>query len=679
MAITPKRALAISQTVLEPVAFIDFGQDPTGGIWLGYPFKWRLQLDITALLNSGATPDFEYDATNIEVGDWISTSARGVAVQIIELVEVVDKNQVIVIAEDIDLYNILNDTSFSGQGIGPDGHGLVFPVDEVSNLPILGPVDAYSTDLNAQMDLFARFIQQKQLKAGGQDILGIPTDGTFDDGAIKGWETGKTSFTDAIDQLNRYVLKTSPTKPADVSSATIRFTNESPFSMGDVLLANGSHTVNTPGLFPYLTPLAGIGELRTTTVPISDVGSGDSGTLTAKVNGISVGSVNLTSGSDIGAYDSLEILDDYVYPRGTNSFWTALEFQANSAIPDGINLFEFEHSITGKASRYLITENMFDAPEITDYTVAVSSSNILYSSGVPHLTRDSTLKFSMTASNLAGRTFPMTESMALRTIPDIGSTLINHDHPQFPTVIAVNNGPITVTDETLTLTADNVSTQAVIRFTARNSFVESFAEPSITINYIGGTHGDTEIYEGNETLKRVALPDGDTPVVNTISFDTAWNSGNENSLGDLALWEAPIIGARALQTRLNYSDFIPPGPDFSNKSEIQYITFMVQGITNRIKLSIIGQYSGMWIKLPGIDNDMPNATNGWWNATKQADFAPTLWPGHALASDGCLLDTVGGITSYTFGSVSSAKSIDNLVLIRFALAADDFIEAMQVL
>lgn len=669
------RALEIVQTTIGPVGFID--SEPSG-MWTGYPYKWDIQLQVKSLPNSGATSDFQYDATDIKIGDWVSTSAGGFACVIVKIIEVLDAQTILVTVEDQDFYNILNDPNFSGNGIGTDGAGIVFPMDEVSGIPVLGPVSSFAFDLNLQMDLFSRFIQEQRLKGGGSATLGEPTDGNLEDGAIKGWKSGETTITDAIDQLNMYILRTSPDKPPGMDEAVIHFNNESPFSE-NVLLANGVFPVNTDGLFPYLTEMAGIGDTRTSTVRIEDVGLGDTGKLTARLNGEVIGEATLKTTSDVGTYDSLEILEDYVYPRGSKSFWTALAFQASSEVPDGISLFEFEHSITGKTNRYFVNENMFETPVISGNKIAVDNTNIVYSSGVPHLTQGSTMKFSMTASHLAGRTIPKTNSMNVMTDPNIGSTSINYNHAQFPAIISINHGPIAVVDEELMLDVADIATQALVRFEARNSFKENVLISDIAINYIGGTYNLGDVYETNPTLKRVRLPDTDKPVVDTIDFATDWNSGSGSSLGDLASWEAPIVGGHAVHSQTDFSvGYVPPGPDFTDKAATQYITFKFQSITNRIKLSIIGQFSGMWIKLPGVTADMPNAENGWWDATKQADFAPTLWPGHILASDGCLLDTVGGVTSFTFGSVSSVKATDNIILIRFKLVGGDYIDSIQV-
>lgn len=662
---------------------VDFQPDPTSPV-VGAAYKWAASIFVNSQTIGIPLDTFTYafDGTHVQVGDWVASSENGRALRIAEIISA-DPNSLSVILEDVDSYNALIDTSFAQDGSIPTNTCIVFRLNE-NGFPVLGPLNSGFFPEVAQANLMARFdyIDGYTFPGGGSDFLGTPTDGDYDDGAIKGWQPGVTTIADAFDQLNNIMSKALPPKPTDVADVNLTFTNQSPVVEG-TLLANGAHTVQAPGYVPmYLDPITAISSTTTLTNLISDIGTGDYGTISVSLNPTTnvIGTRELTKADDTGTYGALQILADADFPAGTTGIWTAMNVMFGYTIPDGINRFTLAHTITGSTEKLVIVENMLAAPVITDMAASENTSVLVYSSGVPHLTKSSTIKYSMTGENLVGRTFPAANSMGLATIPNIGVSELDYDNAQFPAELDINHGPISVVDEILTLDADNIAATATIQFRARNSFVSTTDTliDDIFINYMSGT--GSFLLENAETLKRVRLGDTDKPEVATIDFATDWNEGSASGLGDLELWEAPIIGGRAICSKTDYSqNYIPVGPNFSNKSDTQYITFKFQSITNRIKLAIQGSYTGMWIKLPGVPQDMPNAANGWFDATKQADFAPTLWPGHQFASDGCLLDMEGGALAYTFGSISSASATDNLILVRFALTGTDSIQAFQVL
>lgn len=673
------RALVVTQTTLGIVDFVL--NDPTG-LWVGYPNKWEVLLTITSISNSGATLDFAYDSNDIKVGDWVSTSARGVACKIVEIVEIVDTTSIKVILEDEEIYNILNDEMMSGNGIGPDGKGLVFPIDDMSGLPVLGPVQSYEVDINLQMDLFARFIQQQKLKGGGSDFLGTPTDTTFVDGALKGWIPGTTTLTDAIDQLNFYMERALPTKPTDVAALDIKMDLAETTPYG-VMLASGTIPNNTSASFAPGDIITAIRSTAASSLMLTEVGLGNVGTLSFAVNGTANGEVILTKGSNVGTYGGILIDSDYDFPLGSTNAWEALDMKLSSTVPDGINEFKLSHSMTGTTTKHFVVETLTTAPVISDTTFSVNNEVLVYSSGVPHLTTGSVISYTMTANNIIGRTYPSERIMGMKTFPVINNSYIDHDTAGMPTVKNVDHGPISMT-HTLALDAENVASISSLSYFASSSMNETETLVDDVLVYLHGedtflveTPTENNFYQIG--IKRVSLDSGARPVVTTVDWNTNFDSGNSSSLGDLKLWEAPIIAGSARATQINYGvGFIPTGPDFTGKPATQYLSFKIQSITNRIKLDIDGEYTGVFIKLPGITNDMPNAINGWWDGMKQADHAPLNWPGHLNASDGCLLSKVDTIAEFTFGNISSSASTENIILVQFVLSGTDEIRKIRI-
>jgi hypothetical protein len=150
----PVRVQKIAMTTQDATAY--FEADPSDP-WYGYPYKWRVALRVESQSHSNANTQspFEYNIDDVVVGDWIATSTGGIAVQIVSIIGKTN-GRLIVEVEDIDRFNTASDSTVSGAGIGADGNGYLFQLDE-DGLPILGPILAYSVDLTFQSDLLARF------------------------------------------------------------------------------------------------------------------------------------------------------------------------------------------------------------------------------------------------------------------------------------------------------------------------------------------------------------------------------------------------------------------------------------------------------------------------------------------------------------------------------------------
>jgi hypothetical protein len=530
-----------------------------------------------------------------------------------------------------------------------------------------------------QMDLFARFIQQGKLKSGGA-LVEVPTDGELKDGVIKGWVSNQTTVTDALDQVNFLLNKALPNRPTDVADLDIKMANrELPFS--GVRLAEGVITNNIPNsTYAFGDLITAIRSTTAQTEILNDFGPGDVGTLSFSVNQVLDSEALLTTASNVGIYDNLAIVSDYQF----DTTWQALGIILNGTVPDGINQFSLSHTISGTTTRDFVIEPLTSLPLLDSFSVAPLVPVIKYVSGVPHYTLGTTFSYDVTASQIVGRTFPSEKLVGVKTLPEIGSASVDFGNAKLPTVLNINHGPIVIEDEVLTFDADQVAGEISLSVYANNTF--NFAETPINEKILY-TSGDLMFLVETPTpqstqagVKRVALPDTTRPVTSIIDWATDWNSGSAGNLGDLQTWEAPIIGGTAFASRTDYSTgYLPQGPNFTTKPATQFISFKIQRITNRLKLEILGSYSGVYIKLPGISNDMPNAINGWWDGNKQANHAPLYWPGHPTANDGCLLNTTDNVTEFTFGNISSAYSTENIILVRFVLTGDDEIRSIRII
>jgi len=679
----PMKLLRVVQTTLRPDYnyVVTPAMDPSY-TWVDYPYVFDLELIVQSQAHSDPSAQFYYTAEHIKVGDWLATTVGGIAVQIKEIIELVDPGLIRVKVEDVDCYNIFADPFQSGYGCGPDGDGFIFEVAE-NGLPLAGPVIPGIFPGTFQADLEARFFYVGDFKfGGGSDTIGVPTDTNINDGAIKGWVSGTTTLTDALDQVNYLLERALPARPADVGTHRIEFKGSDVPTTG-VRLAQGTIPNNVPNTtFNYADPVVAIDSVNAESEIMTGLGLASMGTLALTLNGAAAGSIVMTNASEVGVYDKLEVLRDYDFPAGNSSF-AAFDAKIKSVVPDGINEFKLSHSVTGTSTAHVVVETMMDDPIISATTLTVDEENIVYSSGVPHYTVDTKLSYNMTVDKVVGRTFPSEKIMGLRFEQPIATSDINYDTTGMPDILSINHGPITMNDNEVVLSQLGMAVQTILSYYAQSSFKTTVQPVATPLLYLEGegpfvmeTPPADSLFQPN--IKRVALGDGDRPAVALVNWITDWNSGSAGDLGDLALWEAPVIGGIAKNFRGNLNTFLPTGPDFRTKPTTQFISFKVKTITNRLKLDINGTYSAVYVKLPGITQLTPNAVEGWWDGTKQADHAPLNWPGHANAGDGCLLSKQGSIVEFTFGNISSANATDNIILVRFALGTNDEIRSIRI-
>ena len=679
MAILPARLLTGILAIEFPVEFNNDSTSPA----FGAATRWFASITVVAQVLGipGDRFTFSYDVNDIEVGDWVASSYDGRALKIVEIRDI-SGDIINVTLEDYQSYNAMNDATMALDGSIPSADCFIFTLNS-HGMPVLGPLPVgISLDI-AQDNLFARFNQFDEYTytgggGGGSEFLQEPTDGSYNDGAIAGWVPGVTKQADAFDQLNFFLNKVLPPRPTVIADYEITFTNQTPVTEG-TLLANGLVNSYIPNVvLPYLTEIIAVDDTDVSTDAIVGVGLGNAGSLTFEVNTVLKGSRDLTDADDTGIYSGLRITDDYEYPPNTNGIWKAMDIILADQVQSGINEFTLTHSLTGTATKRFVVENMLDDPIITNTSMTPSDLFWGYSSGVPHLTNDSRFTFGMTGEKLVGRTFPAAKNMGVMTTPDIGSGYVDYSHTDFPPILAVNNGPITVGSVQAILNGTNIATEATLNFVARNSFKTTTQAYPSKILYMDGQ--GQFLSEDLDDIKRVILPDTARPIIPAIVWADEWDSGGPSNVGSLQLWDAPIVGGKATANTKNYATgYIPVGPNFSSKPTTQYLSYKIQKVTNRLKLEITGTYTGVYVALPGIENDMPNAINGWWDGTKQADHAPLVWPGHSSASDGCLMSSIGDVREFTFGNISSAASTENIILIRFVLTGSDEILNVKIL
>lgn len=162
MSVTPPLLLTGTSSLIADHAYWTW-DDNTGDPFIGSPYQWEIQLNITAQLHSSGTTltPYVYNGLDIKVGDWWC-SANGVANVIVEITNQAPDN-ISCIVEDLERYNLFSDPNQSGSGLAPDGAGFIFRIGD-EGLPILGPMADYQITPTVADNIMARFIARNGVK-----------------------------------------------------------------------------------------------------------------------------------------------------------------------------------------------------------------------------------------------------------------------------------------------------------------------------------------------------------------------------------------------------------------------------------------------------------------------------------------------------------------------------------
>lgn len=132
-------------------------------LYNGYPYTYDVTLELVPVLNSDdrITPNaYTYDANHIQVGMWVG-QPNGLMYQIIAINSVTSGSLIDVTIKDVDLFNLLSDTTFSGNNTPvEETFGIVFGISEDGD-PILNGLELQRgnlSDINYWVnDFYARF------------------------------------------------------------------------------------------------------------------------------------------------------------------------------------------------------------------------------------------------------------------------------------------------------------------------------------------------------------------------------------------------------------------------------------------------------------------------------------------------------------------------------------------
>lgn len=521
--------------------------------------------------------------------------------------------------------------------------------------------------------------------------------------------TSTTKVTDAIAELNYVLGKLVPPAPPtfpgsstlSISTATStgrisNFTQTDNSSWGNLSVAAGTSVAATR----VSTYVAGT---------ITSVGPGETGTVTAYLNGVAAGSNVLVAGGN-GTFSNLIIASnqDYhnVVSTVTAGFWYSFNASlSGSGVPAGwnrANIADTAGSSSNTVTWYYDSSTP-GTPTFSNTGISLYSNTVSYSSTIPHFTSSASFIIKGNVARLSGDTYPLAvTSGSSQMITSVAGGAI-----QSPAGVSYTTAGVTVP---LARNLYVSSGSAYFETTASvvTGFGASASGPSLSVNnnYAAGTSGTltvtgtpTILYKTGTTnqIEETSLSVSGSlgsgagqgiRIVNPGSSDTPVYTGSEASFNSqtstLQTYDATVVGAVLKFDQTNYSTgYLPVGPNLSGQGASQYFTFkFVRSSVSKFDISYTGTIAGMWVSLPGSAIDTASTLNGW--LTMSSAYAGSGVPGAGTGgngSNGCALggfSLTGGSYTATFGTVSSSSTATNEIYVRIKLTSGQSVSALSI-
>ena len=670
--------LAISDTVADtPVVFVDIANSRVG-------------------VNT-ATPDVALDVVgNILAGN-ISAAAN--------ILSATQISNVLIVVESANIGSV----NIVGNAISADSG--VLALGSAANISITGGFLNYILSTDGTGNLSWEDIAN--VGAIGNNIaMGTNTLGNLVSNAVT--LTTTTSVTDGITQLNSVLGKLVPPSPPNFPGGqTLSIASVTTFRMANIV-----QTDNTPGANKAVAAGATVTTVRRaatySTNTISTVGPGDTGVITAVVNGANVGTVTLNAAATPtanGTYGgNLVITNNYDYSLANVSVASGFWYVFSSAIsgsnaPAGWNELYIADSAVGNTNTpsWYYDNSSPATPSFSSSTMTPPGSpTVAYSSTIPHYTSATQFAITANVANISGNTYPTSNVLASGSAA--GS---------FAAPISVNYNASNIGSNVLNSFASaSFSTTSAVT----TGFGSSSTGPSISVNnsYSTGTltltsalgnivlrktGSATAVDEGNIVVTSVGTGSGNAVrIINPGSGNTPAYTGSEanfdSQTSTLQTYDAVVVGSASQgvlkHDQTNYATgYLPTGPNLSaGRSGTQYFTIkFVRADVSKFDITYAGNVAGMWVALPGSVIDASSGANGWIDMT--VAYAGAGYPGvnsPGNGSDGCSLggvvvpnvNTASVSKTCTFGTVSSSSTGTNEIYVRLSLTSGQSVTGLSL-
>lgn len=549
---------------------------------------------------------------------------------------------------------------------------------------------------------------------GAIDIaLGTPTQGNLTSNALS--LTTASSVSNSIAQLNEVLGKlVPPAPPSFPNSVTLAVDSLSSYRM-----ANGfTQTDNTPGANKAVSGGNTVSAVRRassyTTNNVANVGPGDSGTITAYLNGSDAGNVTLTANLDgNGTYSNLIISNNVDYSvinaNVAAGFWSVFTADLAGTVTEGWNEVYIADSATSNTNTpawYYDSSNP-GTPQFTSISVAEPGSpSYTYTSTVPHYNNTNAFDVQFNVNRLSGNMYPTSDTFITGTAGGAFSAPSSVTYAgasittPLPQNLYVSSGSATVNTTAQVISGFGASSSgpSVNAYNSYSTGVTSLSPGANVLYKTGTTSSASRIEEANVYIaSSIGAGTGLAfRIINPGSTDTptytAGASAFDSQSSTLQTYDATVVADILKHDETDYSTgYLPVGPDLSaGRSSTQYFTFkFIRTSVSKFDVKWTGTIAGLWVALPGSTIDSTSGLNGWIDMS--IAYAGAGVPGSNTGaggngSDGCALGGTAPLNSNqtnkavtaTFGTVSSSSTATNEIYVRVALDTGQSVTALSL-
>lgn len=297
--------------------------------------------------------------------------------------------------------------------------------------------------------------------SGWDKHIDLPSDGYYGDGPdgnAAGLEQGDL-LEDALDKLDSVLDKLIPPKPPGLSSKSLILVSSYSAKMAGTNLVFGNLSSTTTPQFQLAGGMTAANSFY----------DADRGVLTGLINGYAVGTASLTTGSDVGVYNGLQITFDgdyYAGQVGKAGFWNTLLAQINTPASVlgsvGPHVARMNHSRTGNTPN--LNFYLDDPVTPSALTLSITGSGVSYISGVPALVGGANGASILATGSANGTTGRFYNSNQLFSLAGSGISTA-----AFPIVVLPTSGSNQKATNTFAINAGSRTENASFTLTAYNS------------------------------------------------------------------------------------------------------------------------------------------------------------------------------------------------------------------
>jgi hypothetical protein len=553
--------------------------------------------------------------------------------------------------------------------------------------------------------------------------LGSNTAGQFVSNAVV--LTSNTSVTNGMAELNEVLGKLVPPRPPNFPGNTaLTITTATTSARMCTGFTQPDNTTGANRAVAAGTLVAAVRGSTYTTSTISNVGPGDSGTLTVYLNSVNAGNITFNTAATPtanGVHGNLVITNNYDYKYANSSiplgFWYVFTAQATGVVSSGWNEVYMADTATANTVTpfWYYDSSTAAAPVFSATSITPTVTNLSYSSTIPHYTNASQFTLGFNVNRLSGNMYPNNGNLLTNTTTAGGA----FSAPASITYAAANvSVPLT---QDLYVASGNLTTATTANVIA--GFGSSATGPSVTItnSYNSTTNTftptGTVLYKTgtttaiDETNIVIGSPIGSGSgngyrIDNPGTGNTPVYTGNEaqfnSQTGPFYTYDATVVGSggqgRLTFNQTDYSSgaYLPVGPNLSGQGTTQWFTFkFVRSATSKFNIAITGTVGGVWVALPGsvfdtniIGTGPTSDLNGWLNMS--LPYGGSGIPGANTGnggngSNGCSLGgiiplntPISGSYTCTFGTISSTSTATNEIYVRIRLTSGQSVTALSL-